>query len=455
MAPNNPLTRNDLVGWLESGCKPRARWRVGTEHEKFGFRLDDLRPLAYEGPSGIRAILRSLVDLGWTPQHEGEHLIALTRGGEGVTLEPGGQVELAGAPLQTVHQTCKEVAAHLRQIRDVASGLGVGFVGLGFQPKWGLDDIPVMPKARYALMRRYMPTRGALGLDMMFRTATVQANLDFGSEADMVRKLRVSLALQPIATALFANSPFRDGAPTGLLSLRSQVWTDTDPDRTGILPWAWEDGMGFERYVDYALDVPMYFVRRDHRYVDALGQSFRDFLAGRLPALPGETPTMQDWDDHLTTLFPEVRCKRFLEVRGADGGPWSRLCALPALWLGLLYSDSALDAAWDLVKGWTPEERLEMRDAVPATALSTPFRPATPTRAARSVGDLALQVLDIAEAGLRARGRLDGRDRDETHFLDPLKEIAESGVTPAEDLLANFEGPWRGSVDPLFRELAY
>ena len=442
------------MAWLESGCKPVEQWRVGTEHEKFGFRLDDLRPLEYGGPGGVGEILAGLVGLGWTPQSEGDHVIALQRGAEGVTLEPGGQVELAGAPLETVHQTCKEVAAHLKQIQGVASDLGVGFVGLGFNPKWRLDDIPVMPKARYSIMRRYMPTRGAMGLDMMFRTATVQANLDFGSEADMVKKVRVAMALQPVATALFANSPFRDGKPAHaggrqLLSLRSQVWTDTDPDRTGILPWIWEDGMGFERYVDYALDVPMYFVRRNHAYLDAAGQSFRDFLEGRLPALPGETPRMSDWDDHLTTIFPEVRCKRFLEVRGADGGPWSSLCALPALWLGLLYSADSLDAAWDLVKGWTATSRKEMRDEVPFTALSAPLADG------RTVGDLATEVLDLAEAGLRDRARLDGRGRDETHFLEPLREIALSGVTSAEDLLANFHGPWEGSVDPLFRELAY
>ncbi len=421
---------------------------MGTEHEKFGFRLDDLRPLTYDGPHGIEGIFGRLAEADWTPVREGDHVVALVRGAEGITLEPGGQVELAGAPLETVHETCREVAAHLRQIRAVAGEVGVGFVGVGFQPKWALDDIPVMPKARYSIMRRYMPTRGSLGLDMMFRTATVQANLDFGSEADMVRKLRVSLALQPVATALFANSPFYEGRPSGRLSLRSHVWTDTDPDRTGVLPWAWDEGMGFERYVDYALDVPMYFVRRQGRYVDAAGQSFRDFLEGRLPALPGQRPTMDDWDDHLTTLFPEVRCKRFIEVRGADGGPWSRLCALPALWVGLLYDADALQAAWDLVQGWTPAERAALRDDVTVTALATPFR-------GRTVRDLAVDVLDIAEAGLRRRARLDGRGRDETHFLDPLREIAESGVSPAEDLLDSFHGPWGESVDPLFRELAY
>lgn len=431
---------------------------MGTEHEKFGFRLDDLRPLAYEGPGGIREILQALVGRGWTAHHEGDHLIALSRGGEGVTLEPGGQLELAGAPLETVHETCREVNAHLRQVREVATGLGAGFVGLGFQPKWTRGEIPVMPKGRYALMRAYMPTRGSMGLDMMFRTATVQANLDFGSEADMVRKLRVALALQPVATALFANSPFRDGVPAvegsrQLLSLRSHVWTDTDPDRTGILPWAWDEGMGFERYVDYALDVPMYFVRRQGRYIDALGQSFRDFLAGRLPALPGELPTMQDWDDHLTTLFPEVRCKRFLEVRGADGGPWSRLCALPALWVGLLYPTDALDAAWDLVRAWTPADRAAMRAEVPFTALNTPLGPSAAPH--RTVGDLASEMLKIAESGLRSRARVDGRDRDETRFLDTLLEVADSGVTAAEDLLAQYEGDWNASVDPLFRELAY
>ena len=387
-----PLTtKAELVAYLETGSRPQAEWRIGTEHEKFGFTKADLRPLPYEGPHGIRAMLEGLQRFGWAPVREGGKVIALRQDGQSVTLEPGGQLELSGAAVETLHQTCDEVHDHLNQVRTVADEIDVAFMGVGFQPKWRREDMPVMPKGRYSIMREYMPKRGNLGLDMMFRTCTVQVNLDFASEADMVRKFRVGLALQPIATALFANSPFIEGQPNGFLSYRSHIWTDTDPDRTGILPFVFEDGMGFERYADYALDVPMYFVYRDGAYIDASGQSFRDFLAGKLAALPGERPRLRDWEDHLTTPFPEVRLKRFLEMRGADGGPWRRLCALPALWVGLLYDQGALDAAWDLVKGWTPEEHQALRAEVPRHAFKTVFRD-------RTVGDLAREVLAIARA---------------------------------------------------------
>jgi glutamate--cysteine ligase len=322
--PNlEPVTdKRQLIAYLEAGCKPREQWRVGTEHEKFVYRLDDLRPAPYEGPGGIQAFLEGLRRFGWQGVYEADNLIALVKGRCcSITLEPGGQLELSGEPLENLHQSCDEVHEHLRQVKEVAPELGVGLMGLGFQPKWSRQDIPWMPKGRYAIMRAYMPKRGNLGLDMMLRTCTVQANLDFSCEQDMVKKFRVGLALQPIATALFANSPFVNGSPSGYLSYRSLVWTDTDPDRCGILPFVFEQGMGFERYVDYVLDVPMYFVYRQGRYIDASGQSFRDFMAGRLPALPGELPTLGDWSDHLTTLFPEVRMKHFLEMRGADGGP--------------------------------------------------------------------------------------------------------------------------------------
>ncbi len=437
-----------LVRYLEAGCKPRERWRIGTEHEKFGYRRSDLRPLEYEGENGIGAILHGLERFGWTPVREAGKTIALTLDGQAITLEPGGQLELSGAQLETVHQTCDEVNVHLEQVRTVAEELGIGFFGIGFQPKWGLDEIPVMPKGRYRIMRAYMPTRGKLGLEMMFRTCTVQTNLDFESEADMVRKFRVALALQPIATALYANSPFTDGKPNGYLSYRSHVWTDTDADRCGTLPFVFEDGMGFERYAEHALDVPMYFAYRDGTYVDASGQSFRDFMAGRLAALPGELPRLRDWEDHLTTLFPEVRLKRFLEMRGADGGPWRRLCALPAFWVGLLYDGAALDAAWDAVKTWTAEEREQMRREVPRLGLGTPFRN-------RTVGDIAREAVEIATAGLRGRGREDRYGETEVHFLDSLHVILEAGRTPAEEHLIAFEGRWGRSVDPMFTENTY
>src|SRR5260221_3772005 len=341
-----PITaKSQLVEYLESGNKPRADWRIGTEHEKFVFDLTSLRAVSYEAPNGIGALLKGLQRFGWEAINEDGKTIALTMEGCNITLEPGGQFELSGAPLQTIHQTCAEVGQHLSQVKEIAAELGIGLMGMGFQPKWARADIPWMPKGRYKIMGEYMPKKGKLGLDMMLRTCTVQTNLDYSSEADMVKKLRVSMALQPVATALFADSPFTEGKPNGFMSYRSHIWTDTDPDRCGTLTWVFDQGMGFERWVDYMLDVPMYFVYRDGHYIDASGQSFRDFMQGKLPALPGELPTSSDWTDHLTTAFPEVRLKKFLEMRGADGGPWERLCALPALWVGLLYNDEALDAA--------------------------------------------------------------------------------------------------------------
>jgi glutamate--cysteine ligase len=447
--PGIPVeNKQQLVDFIASGCKPPDAWRIGTEHEKFAFDLKTLRPLPYEGETGIRALLDGLTRFGWKPHLENGKPIALTMDGQSVTLEPGGQFELSGAPLETIHETCVEVNTHLKQVKEIGTEIGSGMLGLGFNPKWSRADVTVMPKGRYGIMKAYMPLKGTLGLDMMLRTCTVQVNLDFASEADMVKKFRVSLALQPVATALFANSPFTEGKPNGFMSYRSHVWTDTDPDRCGILPFVFEDGMSFERYADHVLDVPMYFVYRDGTYRDVSGQSFRDFLDGKLPALPGEKPTLRDWEDHMTTLFPEVRMKRFLEMRGADGGPWGRLCALPALWVGLLYSQSALDAAWDLVKDFTLEEHNQLRTDVPKMALKTPFRGGT-------VGDLAGRVLEIAQAGLRNRARFDGGGSDEGGFLDPLIEIQQSGRAPAEELLERYAAAWGGSVDPVFSEEAY
>ncbi len=444
-----PVTdKRQLVAYLEAGSKPRSAWRIGTEHEKFAFDVKTLRPLPYDGPASIRAMLEGLTRFGWSPVEENGLPIALTKGACNITLEPGGQFELSGAPVETLHQTCAEVQEHLAQVKEIGTELGTGMLGMGFQPKWSRADSQWMPKDRYKIMREYMPKKGKLGLDMMLRTCTVQVNLDFASEADMVKKMRVALALQPVATALFADSPFTEGKSNGFMSYRSHIWTDTDPDRCGMLPFVFEDGYGFERYVDWILDVPMYFVYRDGRYVDASGQSFRAFMAGKLPALPGELPGLGDWIDHLTTAFPEVRLKRFLEMRGADSGPWDRLCALPALWVGLLYDDQALDAAWDLCKGWSMPEREQLRADVPRHGLKTSFR-------GRTVHELALDVLAIARAGLARRAVLDKRGRDETHFLSILDDIADSGDTPAEVKLALYHGRWQGSVDPIFSEFAY
>jgi glutamate--cysteine ligase len=446
-------SRDDLIAWIAAGSKPAERWRIGTEHEKFLFLADTLRPVPYAGPRSVRALMESLIArFGWLPIMEGDNIIALKRpdgeAGGTVSLEPGGQFELSGDPLRTVHEVGAETHNHLSQCLSVGSPMGIGFLGVGFSPNWTQDETPRMPKQRYQVMTRYMPLVGKRGLDMMYRTATIQVNLDFADEADMVKKFRVSLALQPIATAIFACSPFTEGKPNGFLSMRSEVWRDTDPNRTGLLPFVFEPGMSFARYVDYALEVPMYFIYRRGRYIDVAGASFADFLAGRLAQLPGELPTEDDWSDHLTTLFPEVRMKRFLEMRGADGGRWRRICALPALWTGLLYDSTALDAAWDLVKDWSAEERQALRSAVPRTALRTPFRRTT-------VLELARQALAIAQAGLKRRAFIDAEGRDESIFLEPVAAILRSGLTPAEEMLARYDGEWGRSTDPLFREYAF
>lgn len=440
--------KDQLIAFHAAGARAKDEWRIGTEHEKFVFRLDDLSPPPFDGPQGIESLLKGMTRFGWQPVEENGHVIALLREGASVTLEPAGQFELSGAQLENIHQTCKETNQHLAEVKQVGDELGLGFLGMGFQPKWARADMPWMPKGRYKIMREYMPKVGTLGLDMMTRTCTVQTNLDFSDEADMVKKFRVSLALQPVATALFADSPFTEGKPNGYLSYRSHIWTDTDPDRTGMLDFVFEDGFGFERYVDYLLDVPMYFAYRDKRYIDCAGLSFRDFLVGKLAPLPGELPTLADWSDHMTTAFPEVRLKKYLEMRGADGGPWRRLCALPALWVGLLYDSEALDAAWDLVKDFSLAERHALRDGVPKHGLKLPFR-------GGSVRDLAIEALKIAAQGLKNRRRLNRHGDDEALFLHPLMEIALADETPAERKLALYHGVWNGDVDQVFRQFAY
>jgi glutamate--cysteine ligase len=438
-------SRDDLVRHLADGNKPKDQWRIGTEHEKFVYDLRTHKPLAYEGRPGIRALLEGMRRFGWQDVNEGENIIGLIQNSASLSLEPGGQFELSGAPLKTVHETCAEVNTHLEQVREVAGEIGAGVIGLGFAPNWSMDETHQMPKGRYKIMRRYMPKVGGYGHEMMFRTCTVQVNLDFSSEADMVKKFRVGLALQPVATALFANSPFREGKPSGFLSYRSQVWTDVDNDRAGMLPWVFEDGMSFERYVDYALDVPMYFVYRDGKYIDVAGKSFRDFLARKIPEVKDIEPTMADWADHLTTIFPEVRLKKFLEMRGADGGSWRRICGLPALWTGIYYDQTALDAAWDLVKDWTAEERQAMRSSVPVQGFQAPFRKT-------NVGALAKRMLDISSAGLMRRAAEDSAGMKEDGFLNPLRELVDRGYTRAEELLRRFHGDWKGDLAPLFKE---
>ncbi|ATI42985.1 glutamate--cysteine ligase [Pacificitalea manganoxidans] len=447
-----PIERHaQLAEYLAEGCKPRDQWRIGTEHEKFGYCKDTHLPLPYEGARSVRAMLEGLRDrFGWAPVDEAGKIIGLTKEGANISLEPGGQLELSGAPLETIHETCDEVNTHLREVKSVADEIGIGFIGLGAAPEWSHEQMSMMPKGRYRLMTDYMGRVGTHGTQMMYRTCTVQVNLDFGSEADMVQKMRVALALQPVATALFANSPFFDGKPNGHKSWRSRIWRGLDNDRTGVPSFVFDEGFGFEAWAEYALDVPMYFVYRDGKYIDALGQSFRDFLRGELPALPGETPTLSDWADHLTTLFPEARLKKFIEMRGADGGPWRRLCALPAFWVGLTYDQSALDAASDLIAGWDQATREELRIAASVEGLQAQV-------GGIRMHDLARECVAIAEAGLKARARpgAGGLIPDESHFLNALRESIETGRTPADELLELYHGEWQGKLDPIYDAFSY
>ncbi len=445
---NDPLIESfaDLIVPMAGGEKPPADWRIGTEHEKLVFKTKDHRAPSYGEPCGIRDLLGGMEQFGWTPVEEGGNVIALKGSDGAVSLEPAGQLELSGAPLENLHQTCEETGRHLVQVKQVGEKCGVGYLGLGMWPDKTREELPIMPKGRYDIMLRHMPRVGTMGLDMMLRTCTIQVNLDYQSEADMVKKFRVGLALQPLATALFANSPFTEGKPNGFLSYRSHIWSDTDPARTGMLPFVFEDGFGYERWARYMLDVPMYFVFRDGKYIDAAGLSFRDFLDGKLSVLPGERPTQSDWWDHLSTAFPEVRLKSFLEMRGADGGPWSKICALPAFWVGLLYDQGALDAAWDLVKGWTMEEREALRNAAPKLALDAPVP------GGHTLRDIGREALKIAHGGLASRARLNASGDNETGYLETLDEIVASGKVPAQRLLDAYHGEWNGDVSRVYEQ---
>jgi glutamate--cysteine ligase len=448
---DDPVIENidQLIEPMSQGEKPKDRWRIGTEHEKFVYSTTDHHAPSYDEPGGIKDLLLAMQEFGWKPVEEGGKVIAMSGSDGAISLEPAGQLELSGAPLENLHETCNETGRHLQQVKAIGEKTGTGFLGMGMWPDKTRAELPIMPKGRYQIMLDHMPRVGNLGLDMMLRTCTIQVNLDYASEADMAQKFRVGLALQPLATALFANSPFTEGKPNGYQSFRSHIWSDTDPHRTGMLPFVFEDGFGYERYAEYMLDVPMYFVFRDGKYIDAAGLSFRDFLKGNLSVLPGEKPTMSDWTDHLSTAFPEVRLKSFLEMRGADGGPWNRICALPAFWVGLLYDQTALDAAWDRVKGWTMEEREALRNGVPKLGLDTPIPNG------QTLKDLAAEILDISSAGLTARNRLNTSGDNESGFLDPLREVVAKGKSPAAQLLERYHGEWNGDVSRIYDEMSF
>jgi glutamate--cysteine ligase len=450
---HTPLTSvSELADYMAGGCKPDTDFRIGTEHEKFAFFRADNSPVPYFGDASISALLKGMQQkLGWEPIMDGDAIIGLgeTGGMGAISIEPGGQFELSGAPLETLHQTCRESNQHLAVLREIAEPMGIRFLGIGGSPKWTLSETPVMPKSRYKIMTRYMPKVGTHGLDMMYRTCTIQVNLDFSSEADMARKMQLSLKLQPLSTALFASSPFTEGKPNGLLSWRGEIWRDTDNARGGLMPKAFEPGFGFATYVEWALDVPMYFIVRDGKYHDCTHVTFRQFMAG---ALKGEVadwqPTLGDWTNHLGTLFPDVRLKRYLEMRGADGGPWRRICALPAFWVGLLYDDAAMTAAEALTRDWTYQDVLALRDAVPAGGLATEI-------AGRPLMDVARDIVAISREGLKARNRLNGEGQNESVFLQPLDEILAKKKVLAEEMLSLYQDRWNGSVEPVFDEYQY
>ncbi len=448
---DDPVIENidQLIEPMSQGEKPKDHWRIGTEHEKFVYSTTDHHAPSYDEPGGIKDLLLAMQEFGWKPVEEGGKVIAMSGSDGAISLEPAGQLELSGAPLENLHETCNETGRHLQQVKAIGEKTGTGFLGMGMWPDKTRAELPIMPKGRYQIMIDHMPRVGNLGLDMMLRTCTIQVNLDYASEADMAQKFRVGLALQPLATALFANSPFTEGKPNGYQSFRSHIWSDTDPHRTGMLPFVFDEGFGYERYAEYMLDVPMYFVFRDGKYIDAAGLSFRDFLKGNLSVLPGEKPTMSDWTDHLSTAFPEVRLKSFLEMRGADGGPWNRICALPAFWVGLLYDQTALDAAWDRVKGWSMEEREALRNGVPKLGLDTPIPNG------QTLKDLAAEILDISSAGLTARNRLNTSGDNESGFLDPLREVVAKGKSPAAQLLERYHGEWNGDVSRIYDEMSF
>ena len=442
---------DQLVGNLQSGCKPKSEWRIGTEHEKFGFYSKDNSPVPYEGPNGIEALLLGMQKkLGWDSIMDAGNIIGLAgQQGGAISLEPGGQFELSGAPLVNIHETCCESNQHLSLVREVAEPLGIGFLGLGGSPKWTYEDTPKMPKSRYDIMRRYMPKVGSQGLDMMHRTCTIQVNLDFSDERDMRRKMQVSTKLQPVASALFANSPFTDGKPNGLLSWRSDIWRDTDNQRAGLLPFVFDADFSFQRYVDWALDVPMYFILRDGKYIDCTHVTFRQFMNGALKdEVNDSAANMGDWENHIGTLFPDVRLKRFIEMRGADGGPWRRICALSAFWVGLLYDETALDACEELTKALDYDAINAMRDSVPRDGFAAKCGKQT-------VLQISKELLEISRKGLVARAQLSQEGHDESHFLAPLEESVAFGKTRAEEMLIKYNSVWDKDIERIFEEYAF
>lgn len=445
-------SKDQLIDFIKSGEKNPANFKIGTEHEKFVFNLSNNRPVKYDGEKGIKDLLTSLEEFGWKTIKEGNNIIALSRsgalGGGSITLEPAGQFELSGAMLETVHETIKEIIDHKSQISLVGKKLDLGFLSLGFAPNWKREEMPVMPKERYQVMKRYMPTKGNHGLDMMFRSCTSQVNLDYSSEEDMIKKFRISLLAQPIVTALFANSPFKDGKLNNYKSYRSEVWKDTDPDRTGILPFVFKDNMGYESYVNYALEVPMYFIYRDGNYIDLAGSSFKDFIEGKLDKVSNYSATIEDWELHLTTIFPEVRLKTYLEMRGADAGGIAQICSLSAFWTGLLYNNDSLNKAGELFNDIDVAELAKVRNLVPKEGLNCAV-------GKYNVYNLASELIELSLQGLKSRNKLDIEGNDETKYLNPIIRIMKDKENSADKLIRKYNSEWNKDIMKIYEECVF
>ena len=437
---NSSLNKNLLVKIFSEGCKEKIKWKIGTEHEKFGFKKKSLEPINFQDIQQI--FLKLSNKYNWEKVFEDSNLIALKKNNASITLEPGGQIELSGAPMKNLFETCKEVNQHQSELDDICKSMEIDFLGMGLLPKWKLNKIKLMPKKRYKIMSEYMPQVGSKGLDMMFRTATIQANYDFSSESDMVKKMRVSQSLQPIIIALYANSPFVDGKITNYKSFRSFIWTKTDKKRCGILPFIYDNSFSFERYVDYLLDIPMYFIIRDNEYINMTKYTFRNFLEKKV--LKKIEPNLEDWKIHLTTVFPEVRLKTFIELRGADGGPWSRVCALPAFWTGILYDKKNLNEIWTKISHWDYSGIVNFYENVRRDGLNT-FTPD-----GEKLSDFTKTILNQSGEGLVRRNIKTDRGN-ESIFLEPLKKILESGKSPAEMWKKLFFSEWKNDIDMLYK----
>jgi len=444
------INKNELIGYFFDGVKSKNNLKIGVEHEKFILNKESLKPISYYENNGIKNILEKLTTLGWEPLYDDNKntIIAVKKGKQAITLEPGGQIELSGAPLDNIHETCEETTNHLKELKKLGNEFNFILLGIGVEPNLKLDDFPWMPKQRYKIMRKYMEQVGTLGHHMMKRTCTNQVNIDYSSEEDMINKIRLILNLESIATAIFSNSPFDQGNVSKYRSLRSHFWHHTDPNRTGLLPFVFDKDFNFEKYTDYALNIPMYFIRREHKYINMTQYTFKDYLEGKCTKVNYEA-TLDDWEDHLTTLFPQVRLKHYLEIRSMDACNWDLICSQPAFWIGILYDDEILDKIKQITEDWKGEDRQYLNKRVPEDGLKTEFKK-------RKLIDFAQEFFELSKKGLSKRNQLSKNGEfDESIHMKDLENNLTDGCSPADCLITKFNTTWEKSVLPIYKELAY